>query len=44
MTVMQEGFLEAVEAGQYNGVEVSYIVTQSKDGKHANIVDFVASV
>lgn len=41
-TVMSEGFLEALAAGQYNGVEVGYIVAHSKG--FANVVDFIASV
>ena len=48
MTVMEEGFIDALAAGQYNGVEIGYVVTHSKPnaaGKvFANVVDFIASV
>lgn len=42
LTVMADGFLEALAAGQYNGSEVGYIVAHSKG--FANVVDFIASV
>lgn len=42
LTVMQEGFLEALAAGQFNGVEICYTVAHR--GGHANVVDFFASV